>query len=291
MISPMALCTGEPALIPAGLRGYRTWRINYRGELRSTLVRHTWQLSGEQAVCHRTELLDVSRITKGVGLAFDHGGSCPHPPCGCGIYGWYDPDDTRLAQAAVFGAVEASGRILMGTHGFRAERARVLAVSTEGLPDDVTAQLSERATWQGIAVFGDRAQLVEAFPPDDLTGLVDHVCDGMCSSPAAVDLARAFQALAAAAIVQRAATTATTTAMYVIDPDDSPDPPPRWKRLAAVIACTFMLLASVSSSAWHLWVWTVAPALDWPALAVALLQAGLAVLWGRWLQQAWRWGR
>jgi hypothetical protein len=52
-----------------------------------------------------------------------------HPAPGarrtCGTYGWYAPDDAGILSANVFGAIEASGRILMG------ERSRRRPISGE----------------------------------------------------------------------------------------------------------------------------------------------------------------
>ena len=52
----------------------------------------------------------------------------PQPGCHCGIYGWYGPDDTGMVDARVFGAIQASGLVLMGDRGFRPERAQITAV-------------------------------------------------------------------------------------------------------------------------------------------------------------------
>ena len=58
------------------------------------------------------------------------GHTSPSMQCTCGIYAWYAPDDAGMLSARVFGVVEASGLVLMGDSGFRAERARIVAVAT-----------------------------------------------------------------------------------------------------------------------------------------------------------------
>jgi hypothetical protein len=94
----------------------------------------------------------------------------PAPWCQCGIYAWYAPDDTAVLDAGifgVFGVVQASGLILMGDRGFRAERAEIVAVVTRNRR--VAAACAE----QGIAVYRRRRDLLKDYPPEDLSALLD----------------------------------------------------------------------------------------------------------------------
>jgi hypothetical protein len=77
----------------------------------------------------------------------------PQPGCNCGIYGWYAPDDTGMVDARVFGAIQASGLILMGERGFRAERARIAAVVSRN------HRIAGACTRAGIAVYRRRRDL------------------------------------------------------------------------------------------------------------------------------------
>jgi hypothetical protein len=54
----------------------------------------------------------------------------PVPECTCGIYGWYTPEAALYEHTGdVVGVVEVSGRVLLGTTGFRAERAKIIAIT------------------------------------------------------------------------------------------------------------------------------------------------------------------
>lgn len=144
------MCSGDPTLVPGGLRGYRTWTWEpTRGPLRSR--GYPWTGGELRALC-------------------DIGGEhdAPFVGCACGVYGWYRPDDSRLIPGVVFGAVEASGRVLLGDYGFRAERVRVCALVTSWPP------LVEWCEQHGIAVFRTRDALVAEFPPDDVDELIGH---------------------------------------------------------------------------------------------------------------------
>lgn len=161
--------TGRP-LVPGSLRGYRTWWHARRrawvpdGMLPLTSVtrRHVVWTSTLSARCVPP---DTARSGPGAAtLADDH--LAPRAGCNCGIYGWYAPDDAGILNASVFGAIEASGRILMGERGFRAERARITAVVTRNRR---VAAACDRA---GIAVYRRRRDLLRDHPPDDLSSLL-----------------------------------------------------------------------------------------------------------------------
>ena len=161
--------SGRP-LVPGSLRGYRTWwHASRRASvpdgmlpLRSVTRRHIVWATTQRARC-------VPRDTAGSGpgsaaLPDDH--PAPRAGCNCGIYGWYAPDDAGILNASVFGAIEASGLILMGERGFRAERARITAVVTR------KRRVAAACTRAGIAVYRRRRDLLSDHPPDDLSALL-----------------------------------------------------------------------------------------------------------------------
>lgn len=157
------LFQGGPALVPGALLGYRTWDL-YRGldRIASTGISYVYGPPGtvEIATCRRDSHAPAHEA--------------PSHECACGFYGWYRPADTRIVPAGVFGAVRATGRVVLGTHGFRAQQLQVLAV-TAALADD-------RATLRraGFIVYDTREQLLRAHPPEDISALVDHHCDHRC---------------------------------------------------------------------------------------------------------------
>jgi hypothetical protein len=170
------LFRGDSALVDGRLRGYRAWRGlahggQHEGRLLSTGMAHTWRKDAH------TEPEGASCLTY-----LDQVHFAPDAHCRCGIYGWYDPADERIphpaASGSVFGVVQATGRVILGTHGFRAEKAQVLAVTA----DDPGQREQLRSA--GYRVFDSRDELLAAYPPDDVSGLVDHDCDGTCQGRA-----------------------------------------------------------------------------------------------------------
>jgi hypothetical protein len=161
--------TGRP-LVPGSLRGYRTWW---------SASRRTWVPDGMLPLTSVTRRQVVWAPTLSARcVPSDAARSSPHPAtvpddhsapragCNCGIYGWYEPDDAGMVDASVFGAVQASGLILMGERGFRAERARITAVVTRN------RRVAAACIRAGIAVYRRQRDLLRDHPPDDLSSLL-----------------------------------------------------------------------------------------------------------------------
>jgi hypothetical protein len=96
-----------------------------------------------------------------------------HPSCVCGIYAYHDrgslqPTSRFLAGPSVFGLVRADGHVTVGTKGFRAERANVVALTVPRVPGGLPKYL--RGDWDriekswtdaGITVLPDLSTLLE----------------------------------------------------------------------------------------------------------------------------------
>lgn len=183
-MSIQSMCTGEPQLVPDGLRGYRMFTLDYEtGALRATSANASWAVE-MTAECHRTSLgfgaWTTTFVSFGGKPLFDGQAveakvthEAPSKDCECGIYGWYHPDEKHLHRGDIFGVIEASGRVLLGDYGFRSQRARVLALAyTE---DNTIRQGRQAVEWGerwGVPVYDSHEALAEAFPPDDVTELI-----------------------------------------------------------------------------------------------------------------------
>jgi hypothetical protein len=169
-------CGGGDAgrsLVPGALRGYRTWRPVRRRVQLSYGMLPLSSLS-RRGVVWRNELTAQCTPPDVGGKAF--GGTvlpgnhpAPYNGCECGIYAWYDPRDTRILHARVFGVVEASGLVLLGDRGFRAQRARVSAIVTRN------RRVAAACADAGVEVFRSRRQLIRAYPPEDVSALIGPV--------------------------------------------------------------------------------------------------------------------
>ncbi|HZR12357.1 MAG TPA: hypothetical protein VFC33_03830 [Acidimicrobiia bacterium] len=161
---------GRP-LVAGTLRGYRTWRPLTRwahipdGALPLAAVT-------QRHVVWGTTLSARCTLPAGVPeppIGFDH--PAPSAGCTCGIYAWYEPDDTGILTARVFGVIQASGVVLMGDRGFRAQHAEIVAIVTRN------RRLALACEEAGIRVYRRRSELLDDFPPEDVSGLIGDTDD------------------------------------------------------------------------------------------------------------------
>lgn len=133
--------------------------------------------------------------------------NAPDRRCTCGFYASYDPQLDFFQEYIrrwfelksghpinlphVFAVVEASGRVLMGSKGVRAERMRVVALAvdvhhvsleckgreffmdTPAAIQDAVAQVGYIAPFYGATFYGtDRERMVRDYPQPDLSNLI-----------------------------------------------------------------------------------------------------------------------
>ena len=103
----------------------------------------------------------------------------PNADCSCGIYARHQPASGTNGQVA--GVIEAWGKIEVGTNGFRAQRARLIALANpmkvrlygqdpeRVLTDDQAKALGDLYR---VPVLPDTADLVATYPPGDVSALL-----------------------------------------------------------------------------------------------------------------------
>ncbi|MGZ4684980.1 hypothetical protein [Oryzihumus sp.] len=101
-----------PALVPGELRGYRQFTLRRDGLYPLVHVSEgPWDGALQHARCA------------------EHGHHPPGPRCRCGLYAWYLPGSATVSVGPVAAVVAARGRCVLGDRGFRAESARIEAVT------------------------------------------------------------------------------------------------------------------------------------------------------------------
>jgi hypothetical protein len=204
------------ALVPGSLRGYRTWRLLRRrthlpdGALPLTSVTRRGVVWGPSLTARCTPSDTGTASPWSPTPAGDH--HAPQAGCSCGIYGWYWPIDTGMVSARVFGVVEASGLILMGERGFRAQTVKIAGVVTRN------RRVTTACIRAGIPVYRRRRDLLRDYPPEDLSSLLGDV-PGHEPPPAAVPQAPLlFDGLACLAVWGRAALVAAALVLLPTAP-------------------------------------------------------------------------
>lgn len=148
------------ALVPGTLRGYRSWRVTLdEGLLMAVNFDYTWQPGENHATC-----LDWPPT-------FQTEHQAPQLNCTCGFYACYSPATTQWGQAIPFmGVVELSGRMVLGTRGVRAERARIVASLQPYWPARAAERIKDM--YPDVKWFRNHEDMVEAFPPQDVSELI-----------------------------------------------------------------------------------------------------------------------
>lgn len=163
---------GDELLILESVRGYKQWTWDSDRKLIS-MFPADWTNGSLTSTCSRYDIdMDKSSATH----------VSPDVSCTCGIYAHYLPLESYEKTKNIFGVVECSGKLLMGTKGFRAEKAKIVALAGYGpctqffetrkktrgeYPEDVV----DFCTSIGVPYFPTVKQMVYEFPQIDLTSL------------------------------------------------------------------------------------------------------------------------
>lgn len=154
----------EHELVPGFLRGYRCWYLAQLGDephLASVAQNYAWTPGRLTAQC-------LHQVPN------HHWSEAPKRGCGCGFYATYvgfPPDYI----GSIEGSIKAEGRIIMGQRGFRAQYATVeaLCFGDIGLGDLIRRTSVEylKEAFE-VPFFDNRRDLMDAFPPQDVSHLI-----------------------------------------------------------------------------------------------------------------------
>lgn len=151
--------------------GARSWKVTEDGFLRSVHRDHVWVPGRNDAECLRFK---SSPYQYGSPMVFDrfepHGDSSEFFECQCGFYGYFDGSNDYYRPGRVAGMIEGFGETVIGTRGFRAMRAVIVALT---FPDDVGLDAWQvdaiRVNYPGVPVFDTFERMVAEFAPTDPT--------------------------------------------------------------------------------------------------------------------------
>ena len=149
----------DPALLIQHVTGFRQFRVGDAGLLPAHVGERPWSAGITVAHCGRSP----------------H--TAPKATCSCGLHAWYDVADAHAhaLTGEVTAVVRASGTVLLGDHGWRAENAEIVAValpsrrtSTDARRDRVRAIVE--AAYPGVPLV-EESGLALRYPRDDLSAL------------------------------------------------------------------------------------------------------------------------
>jgi hypothetical protein len=165
-------------LLPGTLRGYRafnTWGFFDDFVLQSMSSPYRWVPGIQSAVC------DAGCVYAGGHPPLDvEAHTAPHSHCTCGFYAAYKTVPREYRNAAMYGVVKSSGRIILGDRrGFRAEKAEIEALClSPHFPSTGRLELGYKLSdYYQVPIFATEDELMEHFPPDDVSALVGPLPD------------------------------------------------------------------------------------------------------------------
>lgn len=96
------------------------------------------------------------------------------PSCTCGFWAYWTLEHAEIGDSTnIVGVIEAYGKVTIGEYGFRAEKAKILAIAPvvdqAGNVDPGLAEAVEmvQAQYPEVAVFPTVRDMLAEFPPDD----------------------------------------------------------------------------------------------------------------------------
>lgn len=124
----------QSTLVTGSLRGFRCWDVVHFSE-------NTYSLTG---TVHSDYIWSEGKHTARCIYTKTH--DAPASYCVCGIYGWYTQrEPIYMYTGTLIGVTENTGRILLGTHGFRAQKSTIVALAPHPL---YRYTLIQRRQWQ-----------------------------------------------------------------------------------------------------------------------------------------------
>jgi hypothetical protein len=151
-----------PALVLGSVRGRRSFGVTAEGHLTGLFYSQVWHPGENRASCLHDGGIVVRRPDGGIGVTWSSareiGAGHGLQGCTCGFYAYYREDPFSTSRR-ISGIVEGYGRVVLGTGGFRCEKARVLALLRPPAPGEI------RANYPDVVVFDREEEMLAVFPP------------------------------------------------------------------------------------------------------------------------------
>lgn len=170
MVSPPSPQFSERPLMIGTLTGMRCWKINRLTQMLlpcSTVINQPWTPGTNNAQCFRKLIQSAWKMPD------DH--RFMGVNCTCGFYAYYSDLHVYLNNSTIEGVIEGYGRMVVGTQGFRCERAVVKALVhpqpsamtmlfPELSTDEKEESLMQLAAKYNVPVFDSTEEMLTHFP-------------------------------------------------------------------------------------------------------------------------------
>ncbi|WP_091232530.1 hypothetical protein [Microbacterium sp. 3J1] len=152
---------------PGVVTGTRSFEVDKLGRLLGVAYRSVWTPGENVAKCMERgnpfmlyDLDDRPQVRESARSAHSIA-ECAH-----GFYGYYEGSNDYYESGRVMGVIEAYGETIIGSRGFRASKARIVALH---IPSEISFGRRRLITrnYPGLAIFDSFDAMVAEFPPDD----------------------------------------------------------------------------------------------------------------------------
>lgn len=208
------------------VKGLRGWRMDDQGRLTGVTHRVVWtpgenvaqcrDLGGKYEPCPEQAKADAAREAgdaslwpvytyyqcedpacvpgKGHFVAVTEARHAFDADCECGF--WAYDEENHQEHGEVTGIIEAYGKVTIGTRGFRAEKARIVALTRENNSDRYELSLSKwrrlKQLYPDVSFYDEHDDMLEAHP--EVLKTWDTPAEGFWTvEPPAVDSTTAYQ--------------------------------------------------------------------------------------------------
>lgn len=163
---------GGRGFAAGSVKGARSWNIDKLGRLIGVTYPQVWVPGENHAACRKTDPFSIRYTVNPSTMKIERDSSEDRPTpdhgmdtCGHGFYGYYEGSNDYGSEARVSGVVEAYGETVIGTRGFRAMKARILALT---FGDDVTEAQRKLVArnYPDAVIYETFDAMVAAVPPD-----------------------------------------------------------------------------------------------------------------------------
>lgn len=181
MATPSSVPEGfKGQLVLGSIRGIRKFRLTPDNHLTGLFYRQAW-LPGENIAYHHKVETNFVYPYHGMGAFITHSPASiviePTPenptihrgaefaPCKCGFYAFYSEVTSKGVSylAEVPAVIEGYGEVVIGSKGFRALKAKIVAVTLKpDLPPDRLESFAER--YPGVPMFNDKDRMKAEYP-------------------------------------------------------------------------------------------------------------------------------
>ena len=149
--------------------GTRSFDVDKLGRLRGVAYSAVWRPGENQAECmERHYEMAMFGVSTAPAFSLRKSDKPEHSiaECNHGFYGYYEGSNDYYEAGRIMGVIEAYGEAVIGTRGFRASKARIVALH---IPDDVSAPLRKliARNYPDVPRFDTFDAMVTMFKPDD----------------------------------------------------------------------------------------------------------------------------